>query len=840
MTIHSFGDQMFGYIVTNGDPNVVPDIQAIQTREKYCCGGVFYGAFREPLIVTSPNYPGNYAAHMRCPYVFRCNVDYPDCVIRLEFESFDLASDVTRRNRRQAQPETGSGNTTVAPYVPPTGSDFNRTICNGEDVVRVSQCDSISAVNARHFCASNPPSQVYTGYREVILYFNSQEQKQNQGFVIKFTPRNRRKWIYSDAELDPKCPCANNLPNQIRKFFRKRNKKNKNKTKARNGPLKRVKREEKEKLKERRKGEKKDRSPGVKKRKTEKGGDKKEKKNRNNRRNNKEDAKEPKRKNKNMKKRVKGGNRGMSGKVEGKGKRREKKIEKVKRKGKLLGKMEKRLSKRKKTENKVDTDDRVFNGKTNRKRQQYPWLVSVTQYERPLLEGKSPSQRPIERMCGGTLLNDRFVLTTTSCCTYCGPIWAQKNKNNSRKKRDAEGAGKKQQDRRKKRKDREGRKNKKAGRKGNDRKTEKKNTRQKKRGRKNKNGKGKKNQKDQKTKKDQRKGKGDRKNVDETEEEEEEEEEDNNKNKNKEMKASSRRKGTKRRRPLKKDVGAVIGEGAISIKKVTPLKIADILIPRECYDKMSKKELKGQPLYPVQCPVLLKLETKLEYTKFIKPICLPIFDKIKINKERAASIGYGARKLSKIENSKRPVEVVDMRELKKCEKRLKMKLDKTMMCTKGTKKTAHMCLYDEGAPLLNVKITGSGYQQHANIYGALAVPGCKLKSNKGKRRKRDANESKRRGGGKRKANQEKPQSTEPRNKRRLSKQDTRKTKQDKFNPSKTNPYYIDVWIKIRSYKKWILNEVFNGQKSWACQRPKHLPTVPDIAKKFEIEDPCPY
>ncbi|XP_042884969.1 uncharacterized protein LOC122261409 [Penaeus japonicus] len=94
-----------------------------------------------------------------------------------------------------------------------------------------------------------------------------------------------------------------------------------------------------------------------------------------------------------------------------------------------------------------------------------------------------------------------------------------------------------------------------------------------------------------------------------------------------------------------------------------------------------------------------------------------------------------------------------MRELKKCEKRLKMKLDKTMMCTKGTKKTAHMCLYDEGAPLLNVKITGSGYQQHANIYGALAVPGCKLKSNKGKRRKRDANESKRRGGGKESPNQ---------------------------------------------------------------------------------------
>lgn len=45
--------------------------------------------------------------------------------------------------------------------------------------------------------------------------------------------------------------------------------------------------------------------------------------------------------------------------------------------------------------------------------------------------------------------------------------------------------------------------------------------------------------------------------------------------------------------------------------------------------------------------MLLKLENKLEFNRFAKPICLPIFDKIKINKERAASIGYGVRKMSK-------------------------------------------------------------------------------------------------------------------------------------------------------------------------------------------------
>nr|XP_027224686.1 uncharacterized protein LOC113816898 isoform X1 [Penaeus vannamei] len=43
-----------------------------------------------------------------------------------------------------------------------------------------------------------------------------------------------------------------------------------------------------------------------------------------------------------------------------------------------------------------------------------------------------------------------------------------------------------------------------------------------------------------------------------------------------------------------------------------------------------------------------------------------------------------------------------------------------------------MCFYDEGAPLLNVKVTGKGYKQHANLYAALAVPGCKLEKKKKK------------------------------------------------------------------------------------------------------------
>lgn len=79
----------------------------------------------------------------------QCNVDYPECVIRLDFESFALSPNAMGRSRRQAESGNGTAATTQAPYVPPTGSDFNRTICAGEDVVRVSQCDSISTVNAR-------------------------------------------------------------------------------------------------------------------------------------------------------------------------------------------------------------------------------------------------------------------------------------------------------------------------------------------------------------------------------------------------------------------------------------------------------------------------------------------------------------------------------------------------------------------------------------------------------------------------------------------------------------------------------------------------------------------
>ncbi|ROT67933.1 hypothetical protein C7M84_013969 [Penaeus vannamei] len=405
VTIHSFGDQMFGYVVTNGDPNIIPDIRAIQEKEKYCCGGVFYGDFRKPLIITSPNYPSSYNADMRCPYVFRCNVDYPECVIRLDFESFALSPNAMGRSRRQAESGNGTAATTQAPYVPPTGSDFNRTICAGEDVVRVSQCDSISTVNAREFCADNPPSQVYTGYKEVLLYFNSNDDRQNQGFVVKFTPKDKRKWIYSNAELEPECTCANNLPNQIRKFFRQRNKNKKNKNK--NTTLRRVKREKKKNMKEKRKAEKKERIPG---RKTEKG--------RNEKKNAKGQAKEKKKGKKNRKMKEKQGKKKNRKMKKGKkSKKEEKKAEKAKRKGKLSNKKEKRLGNKKK--NGKEVEDRAMNGRTNRKRQQYPWLVSVTQYERPLLEEKSSSDRPIERICGGTLLSDSYVLTTTSCCTYC-------------------------------------------------------------------------------------------------------------------------------------------------------------------------------------------------------------------------------------------------------------------------------------------------------------------------------------------------------------------------------------------------------------------------------------
>ncbi|XP_037787475.1 uncharacterized protein LOC119582851 isoform X35 [Penaeus monodon] len=1074
VSIHSFGDQMFGYIVTNGDPNIVPDIQAVQIKEEFCCGGVFYGAFRVPLIIPSPDYP-QYKPHMRCPFVFRCDEDYDDCVIRLEFENFNLASNDVSRSRRQALNESDFGNgtaaTTLAPYVPPTGPDFNRTICAGEDVVRVSQCGSISAINSREFCADNPPSQVYTGYKEVLMYFDSNDERQDQGFVIKFTPKDRRKWIYSDAELEPKCTCAHNLPNQIRKYFRKRNKNKTNKAKANKEPLRRVRREEREKLKERRTVEKEGKLPERRKRK-QKNEENKDRSTNDQGKKREDDVEGPKRRRKKMKKmeggdsNTEGQNKGKNGRDkeekdgekpqgrkkkrmnvgdkdrdaenqkkknggdieenvngpkrrrknggggneenakrqkrrrknggggneenakrqkrrrkkigntnasenEGGNQREQKKIAKDRRKDTLLEKKEKRLQRKNKNGEEDMPMTRAFNGKTNRKRQQYPWLVSVIQYERPLVKNKVKGDRPVERLCGGTLLSDRYVLTTTSCCTYCKTVWEKKNKKNIklRKKRDAEGENNKMANKRKRRKKEEDKKGEvKEGE--DDMDTEKKGGNQRRR-RKNKKtneelenggnnrdkdekakgiGKGKGMKRgDKKTDKendndDDNKGKGKGKKKGDKKNDKENDNDDDDKGKGKRKKKGhkkkndnqndnddanknkKRRKGekrgnkkkedrekgagngqgdtaprqnqNKRRNPLKKDVGAIIGEGSINIKKlgdVKPLKIGGIFIPSDCYDKMGKTELNGEPLYPVECPVLLKLKKKVKFNRFIKPMCMPIFDKIKINKERAASLGYGTRKASKTEPSKIPAEVINMRVLKKCEKRLKMKLDKTMICTKGKKKSGHMCFFDEGAPLLNVKVTGSGYKQHANLYGALVVPSCQLEDKKKKKNRRekrdtDENEPKEKRRKLRRRKQETPgtataskprqeakrqgkegapgdrpkrkkklrkmgdvggeesQQTKPKKlRRKLGRQGQKDKKSilqdgggDEYNPRKYNKFYIDVWVNIRSYKKWILNVVFNKKKAKACQRPKHFKSVPDIAKKFEIEDPCPF
>nr|XP_027224714.1 uncharacterized protein LOC113816921 [Penaeus vannamei] len=887
-SIHSFGDQMFGYIVTNGDPNIVPDIRAIQIKEEYCCGGVFYGAFREPLIIPSPDYP-QYKPHMRCPFVFRCDEDFEDCVIRLEFESFNLASNDLSRSRRQALNESDFGNgtdaTTLAPYVPPTGSDFNRTICAGEDVVRVSQCDSISAINGREFCADNPPSQVYTGYKEVLLYFDSNDERQDQGFVIKFTAKDRRKWIYSDAELNPQCTCAHNLPNQIRKYFRKRNKSKANKAKANNESLRRVRREERENLKERRMAEREGRIPERKRgkmkpqndgnrdksdkdkdekrekdvegpksrkmkpqnggnrdksdkdkdekrekdvegtksrkmkpqnggnrdrsdkdkdekrekdvdgpkrrrmkkmRKTEGGGkndedqnkgkngrdkeekdDEKPKKRRNrmkaggkdkdaenqNKKNkdreSKDNANGPKRQRENggrgseenaerrKRKRKKTGNSD-----EGRNENEPKKLEKDRRKDRLQENKAQRLQRKNKNEDEDMPMSRALNARTNRKRQQFPWLVSVVQYELPLVGDKVKDDRKIERLCGGTLLSDRYILTTTSCCTYCKFLWEKKNKkNNSRKKRDAEGEGnnmtnkrrrnkgeakkgevkegedmdtEKKDNKRKRRKnkktdDEEGGKNRNRDReeeRRNQRKAERKERRNRKNGsegdddkkKDKKNGNENNNDRNKRQRNRNRTQKGGKKEDKENgnnrtkkggkKDKENEREDTNRKNPNPRQK-------TKKRDPFKKDVAAIIGEGRISINKlgdIQPQKIARIFIPSDCYDKMGKTELNGEPLYPVECPVILKLKKKQKFNRFIKPMCLPIFDKIKINKERAASMGYGIRKSTKREPSKIPAEVINMRVLKKCEKRLKMKLDKTMICTKGKKERTHVLL----------------------------------------------------------------------------------------------------------------------------------------------------
>ncbi|ROT65338.1 hypothetical protein C7M84_016692 [Penaeus vannamei] len=279
VTIHSFGDQMFGYVVTNGDPNIIPDIR--------------------------------YNADMRCPYVFRlsfspqCNVDYPECVIRLDFESFALSPNAMGRSRRQAESGNGTAATTQAPYVPPTGSTST-----GRSAPARTWCGSVSATPSRRsmlaFCADNPPSQVYTGYKEVLLYFNSNDDRQNQGFVKPYD--NNAIFISSFPLPQGFTPMLNSNRSA------------------------------------------KERIPG---RKTEKG--------RNEKKNAKGQAKEKKKGKKNRKMKEKQGKKKNRKMKKGKkSKKEEKKAEKAKRKGKLSNKKEKRLGNKKK--NGKEVEDRAMNG----------------------------------------------------------------------------------------------------------------------------------------------------------------------------------------------------------------------------------------------------------------------------------------------------------------------------------------------------------------------------------------------------------------------------------------------------------------------------------------------
>merc|ERR1712179_386203 len=39
---------------------------------------------------------------------------------------------------------------------------------------------------------------------------------------------------------------------------------------------------------------------------------------------------------------------------------------------------------------------------------------------------KKKKKNRINRECTGTLIDANYVLTTTSCCTYCHPLWQRK------------------------------------------------------------------------------------------------------------------------------------------------------------------------------------------------------------------------------------------------------------------------------------------------------------------------------------------------------------------------------------------------------------------------------
>ncbi|KAK7080935.1 hypothetical protein SK128_022602 [Halocaridina rubra] len=799
--------------------DIIPIIELNQTRNEPCCGGVFYTRYGDNLqakehYATSQNYPEDYANNMRCPYIFKCIPVPPatKCTVQVDFIDFKIDAPNQKaalqlqllqlRHKRQ----TSSNSTEIDTSVVPVNQGFNK--CKDGDFVRVATCGSISGYESQLFCADRSPIKSFTSDSEVLAYFQSDEETTDKGFVLSYVSLDPVYGSFSELELEPYCRCGTVVPARIRaagtvsdKLNKgKKNNSAKKKQNAKRAIFKRKRdslREKREADKEgqekrqrgdRQKGPRGTTPNGVRRRYNGNPENKPERENRY--KGNPENKPERENQQPNgrvikrrpgvrkdsdadkevAKKRFKGTTKRP---FQGRKKRPFKKVTKANRKiaadklkqGKVTGPAGARIYKGKTVKNETESTNIVVivqrnlslvknKGGGKKKKEE------TASRHRVKRQGKNNSRQnkfQIARQCTGTVINERFVLTSTSCCTYCPPVWYKKYRNKQqttlsealglRKKRaapgdnDGEGQRKDKAKRRQKeqgnstaaRESKKGTKKRGNGlRKDKDKDANKQSNKGGKEGRK---------QKFSKGKVIASERQGDTTLSDKEKKKKQRQREKKKAKKQRQREKEKNRKKFKFRDPKKADIFILVGlykikpkKNDVSKYKKNIVKPKSIYIPDDCYNNW--RNTKSKEYYPVDCPVLIQTGKPMDVQNAIKPMCLPAFDTFDITKSLGSSMGYGKRSLTSKRFAFKPKVLTNINYMSaiECQKKVKKTLDEDMFCTRA--KRGAMCEGDWGSPLILYKSTSEGHSEHISAFAVLAQTGCAKKKSGGKKKEK--------------------------------------------------------------------------------------------------------
>ncbi|XP_045122377.1 proteoglycan 4-like isoform X2 [Portunus trituberculatus] len=360
-------------------------------------------------------------------------------------------------------------------------------------------------------------------------------------------------------------------------------------------------------------------------------------------------------------------------------------------------------------------------------RDKFPYLVSIIQFKLRKRRRKKPKEaastkkKKVVRLCSGSIINHKFVLTTTSCCTYCWDIWNKKFKKKQPTTHSSHQEGKRGMS---------NTTNSSMQPTTSDSSLQPQNIErslsslsdlhqstqiEQSRVRKKKvsTSKGRKDAKGKPPKRGPQK---------------------ENIKKKKEKKKKKKRK-RRRARPRLSDIKVAVGFSTLNKMELNTLpldKVVSIWLPEECAEKMNKRK-KNKLVFPVECPVLLELSESIEFGPFVSPLCLPIFRTFNPNFLIGGSITYwsasGDTKLTSLTPSLLPGIVRLSASV--CQIKLGGKLPHTtMMCTLAlpdstTGQNQSMCFGDEGAPFLSYTLPHYGHTEYLSAYAILAISGCK-------------------------------------------------------------------------------------------------------------------